>query len=163
MPQAVSGNYKFTFSTSEILTNGTGTGALAGGVTSNLSFANGAGAGNIQASWSKSSTPAASTPDNWTLSALTDDLGRAIAFTKVRVFVILNTHATTSLIVGLAATHPWAAPFGATGSRTIPPGGMLVITDPTAAGMPVTSGSSDQLKIDPGGTAGSYQIALAGE
>jgi len=162
MPLSVTGNVKFTLSLAEVLGSGPVSGNLNSTPTFNLAFTNGTGANAIQWDWVKTSTPAASTPDNWTLSALTDSLNRSIAFAKVRVLVIINT-GTGSLTVGGAATHPWAAPFGASGTVTIDPGGLLVLVAPTAAGYAVTSGSSDQLKIDPGGTAGSYQIALAGE
>ncbi|WP_422928561.1 hypothetical protein [Singulisphaera sp. PoT] len=162
MPLSVTGNIKFTLSLAEQLGSGPVTGNLNSSIPFNISFANGTGANAIQFDWVKPSSPAPGTPDTWTLSALTDSLNRAIAFTKVRVLVIIN-NGTGSLTVGAAATHPWAAALGTAGTAIVPAGGMLVLVAPGAAGYAVTSGSSDQLKVDPGGTAGNYQIAIAGE
>lgn len=163
MSQAVTAQLKLALAITETLTIGESSGPLSETDAFNLALANGTGANSVNRKWSKTSTPAASTPDTWTLSSLTDDLSRTVVLTKVRVFLLVN-NGTGSLIVGGAALHPWQGPFGATTDKiTVNPGGCVLLVAPDVNGYAVTSGSSDQLEIDPGATAGNYLIAILGE
>lgn len=163
MSYVVTGNLTCKVTISETLTNGLSSGPVGGTVSYNLAFGNGTGAGNMNEPFSLSATLAISTPVTHTLSALTDAIGRTVAFTKVRLGMIIN-NGTADLIVGGAATHPWLAPFGDVSDKvTIKPGGVWLFTAPGTAGLAVGSGSADQLKFDPGSTACPYKIILFGE
>lgn len=127
-----------------------------------LSFTNGTGAGKVNERWTKGATATAAAV-TYTLSSLTDALGRTIAFTKVRALLIVNK-GTNALTVGDAGTNPWVAPFGgATQTVTVPAGGALLLLAPDASGLAVTASSSDQLKIDPGANTVEFEISIVGE
>lgn len=163
MSLTVSGNVKCSVNYGETLTAGLGSGNVAATIGFTQALANGSGANSINECYSDSGTLAVSTPVTLTLSALTDDLSRTIAFTKVRVLAILNS-GTADLKVGGAATHAWVGPFAdATDIAVVKPGGILFLAAPDASGMAVTSGTSDQLKLDPGSTACDYKIVILGE
>lgn len=164
MSQNVTGKVTLQLVAQENLATGLGSGPVQTIINFALALANGTGANNIQENFSASSTPAASTPDTWVLSALVDGAGRTVAFAKVRVLALINT-GTQPLVVGNAGTHPWAAPFNGvtTAEVEVRPGGVLLIVAPDATALAVTSGSSDQLKVDPGASPGAYQIFIVGE
>lgn len=162
----VTADIRLTASAVEQLTIGLGTAPITSTASSSLSLASGTGANAINKVWSKSSTPAIGTPDTWTLSALTDDVGRTVAFGKVRALVVINLDAVDghALILGNAATNPWAGPFGAgTNTVKVPAGGFLALVGPLATAFAVTAGTSDQLKVDPGANSVPYKILLVGE
>lgn len=163
MPLNVTANLKLSVTVAESIAIGVGSGDVNAALSPTFTFANGTGANNIQEQWSKTHTAAASTPDVWVLSALTDDQGRTIPFAKVRAWLVINL-GTTDLLIGNAPTHPWAAPFGSATDRVrCPAGGFVVLCAPGAAGLGVTSGSSDQLQVDPGASSCQYQILAIGE
>jgi len=91
----------------------------------------------------------------FTLSALVGALG-TVAMTKVLAFVFLNKSTTDSVTVGAAALHPWA-PLAT--AETVGPGGALVLLVPVS-GLTVTSGSSDQVKIDATGAGAAVPFSL---
>src|SRR4051812_39864866 len=93
MAQVVTGSLVATVSASERVTNGIGTGSIAPSLAASLTFANGAGANSINYVWSKSATATAATV-TYILSALTDDLGRSVPFTKIRVFFLQHLGTT---------------------------------------------------------------------
>lgn len=158
----VTANLKLSVTTSETLATGLGTGTVGGTSGLNVAFANGTGANNINEYWSKDHTAAAAA-DTYTLSALTDAVGRTVAFAKIRLLMIVNL-STFPLTVGNAGTHPWAAPFdAATDTVKVPAGGCLLLVAPDSSGLAVASGTSDQLKIDPGANTVEYQITIFGE
>ncbi len=162
----VSGSMKASVSLSENLSAGLGSGTLNDSVSVNQSLNNGTGSCNVALRYTISKTANAAA-DTYTLSATTDALNRAVAFTKVRLLVIVNQSTTDGqdLIVGNAALHPWSAPFNGVGTSDIivKAGGTLILLAPLATAFPVTSGVSDQLKIDPGANAVPYQLLIAGE
>lgn len=92
-----------------------------------------------------------------TLSALTGPNG-TIAFTTIRKFLLWNQSATEKLVIGSAASHPWTGAFS--GTITVPPGGFLAFGGPTNPSYAVTSGSSDQLKIDASAAATAVPFTL---
>lgn len=162
MPLDVTASVKLAVTMQEILTTGIESSNLAGVLSVATALAAGTGAGNIQQKWTKSATVTAA-PVTWTLSAITDDLGRTIPFAKVRFFAIVNL-GTADLLVGNAGSHPWAAPFSAGTERVrVPAGGWLAMSAPSAAGLAVGSGTSDQLKIDPAAATIDYQLVFLGE
>lgn len=115
--------------------------------------------------WEKAAvTLASSGTVTYTLSALTDDLGRTVALARVR-FVLLQITTKTAndaLTIGNAATHPWLAPFGGT-TPTITVRDLWLIVDNSPAGLVVTSSSSDQLLITNSGSSSiTFNIYIAG-
>jgi hypothetical protein len=164
MPLNVTGNFNVTSVVSETITAGLGTSTLQANVSYQAQWAAGSGANAINQSITKTGTLAISTPLTLVLSAITDDLGRTIAFTKVRELLIKN-RGTADLTVGAAATNPWTAPFGGvtTAKTTIKPGGVFALAAPDVNGYAVGVGTSEQLKLDPGATACLYELVLKGE
>jgi hypothetical protein len=165
MAQSVTGALSVSATASEAITNGLSTGRLAPALAASLTFGTGTGANNVQYCWTKSATATAATV-TYTLSALADDLGRSVPFTKVRCLVITHLGAVDAqpLTVGGAALHPWLAPFGdVTDKVVIRSGGCLVLAGPLTTGYAVTSGVSDQLMLDPGANTIPFKIMIMGE
>jgi hypothetical protein len=86
---------------------------------------------------------------------LTDVFGDAVVFVIVNGIYIFNqqTAAGEDLIVGGAAANAFLLFDDATDQRSIGPGGALFISEPSLAGIPVTAGTGDLLKLDAGATA----------
>jgi hypothetical protein len=165
MPQVVTGNLNVSLTATETIAAGLASGQLSPSLAVALAFGAGTGSGNVQWVWSKSATAAAA-PVTYTLSALVDDLGRTIALTKVRALVIahLGTVDGQPLTAGGASSNPWLAPFADVSDKAvIRAGGVLVLAGPLATAYPVTAGSSDQLKLDPGANSIPFKIMIVGE
>jgi hypothetical protein len=165
MPLNVTGNLDVTIRATESLVVGLGSGQVSPALTVSLAFGNGTGAGNIQWTFSKSATAAAA-PVTYTLSSLVDDQGRSIVLAKVRAFVIAHLGSVDGqpLLVGGAATNPWAAPFADVSDKlVVRAGGVYAFGGPLATGYAVTAGSSDQLKVDPGANTIPFKIFFLGE
>lgn len=166
MAQVVTGNLSVSSTASETVTNGLASGTLGPSLSVSLAFTNGTGTTAIQYVFSYSETLAISTPRTWTLSALTDSLGRSVPFAKVRSIVIANLATVDgyTITVGGAASNPWLAPFADVSDKLkVPAGGCLVLAAPLATAFAVTASSSDQLKLDPGANAVAYKILISGE
>jgi hypothetical protein len=104
--------------------------------------------------------------DTWTLSALTDGLGRSVPFRRIRIFYLSNPNTVDGniLTVGGAASNEWTAIVGGAG-QTFPVKslGVEVKTALNTTGFVVTPSSSDQLKIkNAGPNPITYRIALVG-
>jgi len=96
--------------------------------------------------------------------SLTDAFGDTITFVKVKGLFIrnLSTTAGDTLTVG-NGTNPFLL-FG-TGSHThtVGPNGVLLIMEPSLAGIAVTASTGDILKItEDAGNANTYDIAIWG-
>jgi len=94
---------------------------------------------------------------------LLDVFGAALALAKVKVIVVVNTHATQ----GLSISRPAAGvPIftAASDAVPIPPGGVFAVAAPGAAGLAtVTAATADLIDIVNGaGVTGSYQIVIVG-
>jgi hypothetical protein len=128
--------------------------------TYSVSYANGTANGEIDEEYSKSITFVASTPQTLDLEALVGEAARVVAFTKVKVFGIKNTHATGTLTVGNAATNQflpgWSA---ATATFTIGPGDIFFVT--SKAGFTVDATRSDFL-MTPDATAITAEVLILG-
>jgi hypothetical protein len=106
-------------------------------------------------------TLAPGTGVTYILSALTDGLGRAVAFRRLRKLLLVLTARTDgdSLAVGAAATDP----FAGTGTAAIPVRDALALVAQDAAGMVVAAGSADQLLINnPGAHPITFTLSLSG-
>ena len=123
------------------------------------SFSNGTSTGGtvsgvVDLTWSKASvTLASSASVTYTLSGVTDDLGRTIAFARIRVWIQVTSRTGNDyLTVGAAGTHPFTAPFSGT-TPAILVRDLFHQIDDSPAALVVTSGSADQLKITNSGSA----------
>ncbi len=132
------------------------------------SWPNGTGAGQVDLRWEKAGssqiTLAAGGSVTFVLSALTDALGRTVAFARVRKLVIWITSKTGTdyLTVGGASLHDWTAIVGATGNTFVVRSLELKVAEDATA-FPVTSGTSDQLKITNSGSASvTFSLSLSG-
>lgn len=122
--------------------------------TSTYSWQNGTAASQVDLHWelagSTAVTLTAGTSATYTLSALTDAIGRTVAFVRIRKLVIRITSKTdgdaTYLTIGGAASHDWTAIVSATG-HTLPCRDALVMIAGDTTGLAVTASSSDQLKV----------------
>jgi hypothetical protein len=162
----ISGSATAGFSGDEQITASlqTARNAIARSVTRN--FTNGTAAQQCDLMWAKSYTVAASSSTTITVSALTDDLGRAVPFVRVKYLQIESDATTTGddLVVGAAASHPWIEIVGGSG-QTFPvkPYGFEAKAAFGAVGYPVTPGSSDQLKFaNAGANSITFRVTLAG-
>ena len=93
------------------------------------------------------------TTENIDLSgALTDVFGDTVAFAKVNGIYIHNkmTTAAQDLKVGGAAVNAFLLFDNATDIRSVGPDGKLVIVEPSLAGITVTPGTGDILKLNAG-------------
>ncbi|MFZ0267756.1 hypothetical protein [Caulobacter sp.] len=97
---------------------------------------------------------------------LFDVFGVALNFTKIKAIEIIAAAANTNdVVLGGAAANAFVGPFGAADDTcTVPPGGVVMLVNPTAAGWPVTPGTGDLLKVanSAGGTAVTYDIVIVG-
>lgn len=139
---------------------------------SQIAVSPGTGAGQCNELWSQTINLVASTPQTLNLSSLTGEGGRAVSFSAVKVFEVLNNDPTNPVTVGNAATTPFA-PFWNTPANTesVPGGGCkdqsgnqvgtpMLKTNLTAAGW--TVGANNLLKLDPGANAISVTVTIAG-
>jgi hypothetical protein len=111
-------------------------------------------------------TLAASATENLDLAgALTDPLGAALTFARVKAILIKAAAGNTNnVVVGGAGSNPFAGPFAdATDKVAIPPGGVFLVTAP-AAGWTVTAGTGDILLVanSGAGTPVTYDVFIVG-
>ncbi len=127
-------------------------------------FTNGTGSNQADLHWEKTGvTLAAGASTTYTLSALTDDLGRSVAFVDVAAIAVRCTTRTAGdyLTLGNATTHSWTPIWGATGTEKCY-GYLLKVADLTDC-FAVASGTSDQLKIvNSGSNSITFSIAILG-
>jgi hypothetical protein len=123
----------------------------------------GSGSGKASLSWHRQSTLAPTITETWDLVTLTDAFGAAVAFTKVKWFLVRITVPVTGiyLIVGAAAATIWSAPFG-------DPTDTVLVRDTlwmmNAIDGWTVSGANKFLKINnPGATTVVYDIVIVGE
>jgi|GEM_PF-1981465 len=135
-----------------------------------ISLANGTGADKIDLLFAKQLTFSASTSQTLDLTALTDILGAAVSFARVRV-VAIKVYSQTdaaSLTVGGAASNAWEAFLSTAGTITIPAasaanqnGAFFLLTAPNTTGWVVDS-THKNLKLQPSAHAFNADVFLAG-
>ena len=130
-------------------------------------MADGAGLNQANQVYSARRTLAASANESIDLSgSLTNAFGTSLTFTKIKALIVAASAANTNdVIVGGAATNGFISWVGAaTDTVKVKPGGVFVITAPTAAGLAVTAGTADLLKVanSAGGTGVTYDIIVIG-
>lgn len=138
------------------------------GISLTTQYGNGTAAGKVDLIYAKQLTFVASTPQTLDLSALTDLSGAAANFARVREFLIqiLTGTAGFDLTVGSAASNAWAALLGATGTTKAFAGIITyLLSDPVSIGAgvgAVVSGTSKNIKLDPGANALTANIIICG-
>lgn len=110
---------------------------------------------------------AASGSQNYDLAGtLEDRLGNVLVFTAVKAIMVIAHPTNVNSVIYGNVTNGFVGPLSAaTASLTIPPGGFIMLTNPTAAGWPVTAGTVDLIKLanSAAGTAVTGTIVIVGE
>lgn len=109
----------------------------------------------------------AGAPEDLDLSSggLLDCFGDAVDLTSVAAVVIVNRSTVTgeSLTIGAAAVNPWTGFLGTTTSTVvIAPGGFLAWQPGTVDVVPVSAGTADVLRLDPGAATFDVDIIIIG-
>lgn len=96
---------------------------------------------------------------------VTDAFGNSMTFKSVKALIIQNhSDSTGNALVGAEGTNEFSSFFGDdTDKLVVPPGGMMMITNPSAAGFVVTAGTGDKLRIAASAGSVSYDIIVIGE
>lgn len=128
----------------------------------------GAGDGEANALWHDLRSVAATAHDDLSLAALPQTIfGNSVTINlaAVKALLIVNTETDDGedLLVGGAATHPWGAPFGATGHQVRVPADSCLLLVNKSSGWSVAAGSADTLRIANVGTGTiAYKIVAVG-
>jgi hypothetical protein len=129
--------------------------------TYSLPLTDGTGANQAQVAWTSSATASGSGADELIMQGLSDDRGQ-VSLSAVKVIYIRNKSTAYSLVV---TVDNWTAldstlyPFNA----VIQPGGVLVYTNPSAAGWTTGASSALSLVAQGEGQTVDYDILLVGE
>ncbi len=134
-----------------------------------VDLADGTAAGQANRLFADTRTIAPSGTDDLDLAGvLTDPLGTALTFVKVKAIIVKAADANTNnVVVGGALTTPFVGPFGAaTHTAHARPGGILafVCGAADANGWSVGAGASDLLRVanSGAGTPVTYDIVVIG-
>ncbi|MDP3853622.1 hypothetical protein [Phenylobacterium sp.] len=132
-----------------------------------VQFLDGVGAGQANLMFADTRSIAASSNDDIDLAgALTDPLGEDASFARIKaILVVASANNTNDVVIGGAATNTFVGPFGASTHKVaLPPGGVMLIAAPTAAGWPVTAATGDLLRIanSGAGSSVSYDLVIVG-
>jgi hypothetical protein len=132
-----------------------------------LRMTDGVGADQADERFDDSRTLAASASEDLDLSGvLTNALNEVIVFVKVKAIIVIAAAGNTNnVVIGGAASNTFVGPFGAaTHTIEIGPGDFFAISRRGLAGLGVTAGSADKLKIANGGgtTSVDYDIIIFG-
>jgi hypothetical protein len=133
-----------------------------------VGLASGTAAGQADKVFHDRRSLAASATEDLDLSGvLLDAFGAVISLARVKGLVIAAAAGNTNnVVIGGAATNPWATLLGATGTLTLRPGAFVAVgaggTDVTAYA--VTAGTGDLLKVanSGAGTPVTYDIVIIG-
>ncbi|NUS82969.1 MAG: hypothetical protein HOY75_09485 [Streptomyces sp.] len=145
-----------------------GTGKASQILARKMVLGSGTGAGKADRIWSDRRTLAASATEDLDLAGvLLDAYGTAITFARIKGLVIAAASGNTNnVVVGAAASNPWATLLGATHTLTVRPGAFFAVGTgiADATGYAVTAGTGDLLKVanSAGGTPVTYDIHIIG-
>lgn len=141
-----------------------------------LQLAFGSGAGKADQIWHDRSILAGPVSETLDLAgALINAFGQTVTFANIKAIALLNRSdevlpghpVPTDAPVSIApSTNPFNGPLaGTTPKLIVPPGGVFLVTNPTAAGWPVTPGTGDEIEIsnEHGLDQAIYDIILIGE
>lgn len=163
----ITGSVSSSVQCHETLSNGTlDAGATDLRVVASQSFTNGTTAGKCDLKFSETRTLAPSGTFTYVLSALTDGLNRAVAFTRIKDYQHINANTVDGddLVCGNAGSHPWAGLTGSgTATFTVKSMGFKHEAAFNTTGFPVVSGSSDQFLVsNPTAHSITYTITFLG-
>jgi hypothetical protein len=165
MPQAVTQTIAVNNTVTEVLSLGTAIAANLQEVSQpTYSYGTGTTAASIDFAFQHTYTLAAGASTTLVLSALIDDIGRTVAFARIKTLELKITVKTAndSLTCGGAASNPITSLMGGTTPTFTVRRYHLVIAD-DATGFVVAAGSSDQLKITNSGTASmTFIVSISG-
>ncbi|MFE6284352.1 hypothetical protein [Streptomyces sp. NPDC057877] len=145
-----------------------GTGRASQILARKMVLGSGTGAGKADRIWSDTRTLAASATEDLDLAGvLLDAYGSTVTFARIKGLVIAAADANTNnVIVGAAASNPWATLLGATHTLTLRPGAFVALGTgkADATGYAVTAGTGDLLKVanSAGGTPVTYSVHIIG-
>jgi hypothetical protein len=110
---------------------------------------------------------ASATEDLDLAGVLTDPLGQALTFVKVKGLIVAAAAGNTNnVVIGAAAATPWAALLNATGTVTVRPGGVFAafVGEADANAYAVGAGTADLLKVanSAAGTPVTYDVIIIG-
>lgn len=131
--------------------------------THQISYATGTGASSTaDLVFSDSRTLAATSESLDVRGGLTSAFGSTLAIAKIKVLAIRNKATTTgfTLVVG-NVTNEVTGIFSASGTCTIGPGGVLILTN-FLDGYSTTAGTADLIKINSGSNSVDYDIVIIG-
>ena len=169
--QVVSGYIRAQIGLSEIINSSLSVNAaISGEITPSYSYVNGAsntalGANQIFVKGASPVTLNSSSSVTYTLTAITDELGRSVSFANgVRGLAIYVTSRSAGdyLLVGNAGTNPWTGVVS-TGTATVRVYDFFAVSVASTDKFTVANGSSEQVKIANAGTnAITFKIAVWG-
>jgi hypothetical protein len=145
-----------------------GTGRAPQSLSKSMSLASGTGAGKADRIFSDRRTLAASASESLDLAGvLLDAFGATITFARIKGLIIAAAAGNTNdVVVGAAASTPWATLLGATHTLTLRPGAFVAVGTGVAdaVGYAVTASTGDLLKVaNSGGTTGvTYDVHIIG-
>jgi hypothetical protein len=135
-------------------------------VSESLTFTNGTGANQAQIVWSDSRTIAAGSNESIDLLSLDDDRG-TLVFSAIKAIYVRATGASSVFWTGFGVGDDWdTGPLQAPAASGlfIPPGGLLLVTNPSAAGWAVAAPSNEiAIQNSSETAAATYDIILIGE
>ena len=131
-----------------------------------ISLADGAGINAANLVYQDAVTLAAAGETLLDLTALTDALGGAVAFARLKLIYLRNKSATAGdnlQLGGTVAAGLSTLYVGTNAGQLIGPGGIALLVNPSAAGWAVTATTADILRIgNPGANPITYDIVLIG-
>lgn len=164
MAQVVTQTIAVSDTVNETLSLGTATAANIQATTAtSFSYGTGTGAGSIDLHWEHTYTLASAATQTLTLSALTDDIGRTVAFARIKRLLINITSKTGNdvLTVG-AATNPITTLLGGTTPTFLVRNFDIKVAN-DATGFVVTPSTADQLKfVNSGAASMTFTVSISG-
>lgn len=133
-----------------------------------LGFTSGTGAGQADKVFSDIRSIAASSNDDLDLAgSLVDPLGVVVVFAGIKaIYVEADAANVNDVVIGGHDTAAFLGPFADDSDKiNLKPGEVLLVTNRTAAGWPVTATTADILRIANGGSGSAvgYSIILVGD
>lgn len=135
-------------------------------ISSNLSYANGTGSGQVDTLYAKALTLSGATT-TIDLTSLTDPAGVSINFARVRELIVVNTATTAGYDVKVesGASNGWSVLPPSSAPVYARYGGILRISDPTSTGGGngnVVGSTSKTITFDPGSNTVTINVLIVG-
>lgn len=131
-----------------------------------IALADGAGISAANLVYQDSVTLAAGGATLLDLTALTDSVGGAVAFARLKLIYLRNKSSVAgdNLQLGGTVSNGLSTLYvGTNAGQLIGPGGVALLVNPSAAGWAVTNATADILRVgNPGANAIPYDLVLIG-